>query len=64
MLIDPKKIMELFRRKCPKCQGELFKIRLEEIDTVPLSLPADQRVTCANCGSSSVQTVSREVDVK
>lgn len=57
------KFLEMFTRTC-ECGSKTFRLALEDIDTVPLSLPAGQRVTCTKCGRYSIQTVSAEQDVK
>lgn len=51
--------MEMFTRTC-ECGSKTFRLALEDLDTVPLSLPAEQRVTCTQCGRYSIQTVSAE----
>ena len=58
-----KKFLAAFTRKCP-CGSKTFSLALEDIDTVPLSLPASQRVTCTQCGRYSIQTVSAEEEAR
>jgi len=56
------KFLEMFARRC-ECGSRTFTISLEDISTVPLSLPASQRVTCIQCGRYSVQIVSSEGEI-
>lgn len=63
MEFDHKKFLEMFTRTC-SCGSKTFRLALEDIDMVPLSMPAYQRVICTGCGKASVQTVSAEYDVK
>jgi hypothetical protein len=56
---DHDKFLETFARRC-ECGSRTFKLALEDIDMIPLTLPASQRVTCTQCGRYSIQTVSAE----
>jgi hypothetical protein len=51
--------LKMFTRTCT-CGSKAFELALEDIDMIPLTLPAEQRVTCAKCGRYSIQTVSAE----
>lgn len=59
----PEQFRKLFTRTC-LCGSKKFFVALEDIDMIPLSLPAEQRVTCIECGRYSIQTVSAEGQVK
>ena len=60
---DHEKFLQMFTRRC-KCGSGTFRLAPEDIDTVPLSLPAEQRVTCTQCGRYSIQTVSAEGETR
>lgn len=56
--IDMEKLERMFTSRCEECKGQDFQLMVE-IDTIPLSLPASQRVTCSNCGKAYFIEVSR-----
>lgn len=55
--IDWEKFDRLFTSRCQACHGQDFQLKVE-IDTIPLSLPAAQRVACSNCGKAYMIQVS------